>query len=195
MALCIKGGGRPLTPASRFDSQERSGFDDGWATGWDEQDEVPPQTVVHPDKSQTILSDHDSPDLGHGRTLNPYRGCEHGCIYCYARPTHNHFGLSSGLDFETRLFAKHDAALLLRTALAKRNYQPKTILLGGVTDPYQPIERELKITRAVLEVLGETRHPFAVITKSAALLRDLDLLTAAASNGTGSAAVSDYDLK
>ena len=187
-ASAIKGRGATFNPGSRFDTIARSHFDDGWGTA--EEDIAPPQTVVHPDHSRTILSEHDSPDLGHGRTLNPYRGCEHGCIYCYARPTHNHFGLSSGLDFETRLFAKYDAAELLRAALAQGSYVPKTILIGGVTDPYQPIERELKITRSVLEVLTETRHPFTIITKSAALLRDLDLFSVGGTSGTGTAATA-----
>ncbi len=187
-ASAIKGRGATFNPGSRFDSLERSHFDDGWEQSAEEVSA--PQTVVHPDRSRSILSEHDSPDLGHGRTLNPYRGCEHGCIYCYARPTHNHFGLSSGLDFETRLFAKHEAAELLRSALAKSSYKPKTILIGGVTDPYQPIERELCITRSVLEVLCETRHPFTVITKSAALVRDLDLFSVAGRNGTGTGAAA-----
>ncbi|MDA7983517.1 MAG: radical SAM protein, partial [Alphaproteobacteria bacterium] len=176
----LKGRGAVSNPKSRFDDTSREAFHDGWFL---EEDSPNPETVILPDNSRSVLSRHDSPDLGHSQTLNPYRGCEHGCVYCYARPTHNHFGLSAGLDFETRLFAKYDIAALLARELSRANYRPQTIMLGGVTDAYQPVERRLKLTRAAIEILCETRHPFTAVTKSALAGRDRHSFAPAAVDG------------
>jgi len=153
--------------------------------------EPPPLvTTVTPEVTRTIISTNDSPDIPFDRSINPYRGCEHGCVYCFARPTHAFLGLSPGLDFETRLFSKPDAARLLREELRRPGYACRTIALGANTDPYQPIERRLGITRAVLEVLAEHRHPVTVVTKSALVVRDLDLLAAMARDRLASVMVS-----
>ncbi|HEV8119882.1 MAG TPA: PA0069 family radical SAM protein [Candidatus Polarisedimenticolia bacterium] len=143
-----------------------------------ESDDTPPPlpTTVTPEKSRSIIATNDSPDVGFDQSINPYRGCEHGCVYCFARPTHAWLGLSPGLDFETKLFSKPDAARLLREELRRPGYVCRTIALGANTDAYQPIERDLRLTRGVLEVLSEHRHPVIVITKSDLVLRDLDLL-------------------
>ena len=177
----IKGRGAVGNPSGRFEPYTRARTDDGW---WlDPQDlEQRPATRVLPDSSRSILARNDSPDVPFDRSINPYRGCEHGCIYCFARPSHAYLGLSSGLDFETQLFAKHHAPELLRQALAKPGYKPSTLALGANTDPYQPIERKLEITRRLLEVLAEARHPVSIITKSALVLRDLDILAQMARN-------------
>lgn len=161
--------------AGRFEATQAAAFDDGWPAP--EEDDPPPlRTTVTPDRSKSIIARNQSPDIGFDRSINPYRGCEHGCIYCFARPTHAWLGLSPGLDFEAKLFAKHDAAALLRETLARPKYQPAVIAIGTNTDPYQPIERRLKIMRSILEVLAEARHPVAITTKSDAVLRDLDIL-------------------
>jgi DNA repair photolyase len=147
----------------------------------DEEDAPPPlATTVTVDRTRSILATNDSPDVGFDQSINPYRGCEHGCVYCFARPTHAWLGLSPGLDFETKLFSKPDAARLLRDELARPGYACRTIALGANTDAYQPVERDLKITRGVLEVLAEHRHPVLVITKSDLVLRDVDLLASMA---------------
>ncbi len=135
-----------------------------------------PATELFRDDSRTILSRNDSPDIGFEFSLNPYRGCEHGCIYCYARPTHEYLGFSAGLDFESRILVKENAPTLLRAALERQRWQPQVIVLSGVTDPYQPVERRLQVTRACLEVLAEFRNPVAIITKNHLVTRDLDLL-------------------
>jgi DNA repair photolyase len=137
-----------------------------------------------------VIARNDSPDIGFDRSINPYRGCEHGCVYCYARPTHAWLGLSPGLDFETRLFAKPDAASLLRRELAAPSYRPATIAMGTNTDPYQPVERRLKITRAILEVLAEHDHPVSIVTKSATVCRDIDILAPMAAKGLASVGIS-----
>jgi DNA repair photolyase len=134
-------------------------------------------TSVTPEQARSIITYNQSPDIGFDRSINPYRGCEHGCIYCYARPSHAYLGLSPGLDFETKLTYKADAAALLRTELARPSYRCAPIMLGANTDPYQPVERRLRITRSILEVLLEARHPVSIVTKSALVLRDLDLLS------------------
>jgi DNA repair photolyase len=144
-------------------------------------------TIEHP---RTIITRNISPDVGFDRSINPYRGCEHGCIYCFARPTHAYHDLSPGIDFESRLFAKPDAAALLRAELAKPGYQVRPIAMGTNTDPYQPIEREWRITRSVVEVLAETRHPLTITTKSDRVLHDLDILVPMAAEGLVSVAVS-----
>ncbi|MFO1035414.1 MAG: PA0069 family radical SAM protein [Geminicoccaceae bacterium] len=178
-----KGRGATLNPEGRFERQAREVVDDGWG-GLDELAAAPgPATTVTPDTSRSIIARNDSPDIGFDQSINPYRGCEHGCIYCYARPSHSWLGLSAGLDFETRLFAKHDAAALLRRELARPGYVPKTLALGANTDPYQPVEGRLGITRGVLQVLAEARHPVGIVTKSARVLRDLDLLRDLAADG------------
>jgi DNA repair photolyase len=158
----------------RFENVARESFDDGWTA--EEQSQTALQTQVVVERARSILSHNDSPDVGFDRSINPYRGCEHGCIYCYARPSHAYLELSPGLDFETRLFAKTNAAEVLRETLAKPGYAPKPIALGANTDCYQPIERKYKITRQVLEVLAQCEHPVTLVTKSALVERDLDLL-------------------
>src|SRR3954462_3587071 len=158
----------------RFESVAREAFDDGWSP--EERLETELRTEVAIERAPSIVSHNDSPDVGFDRSINPYRGCEHGCIYCYARPSHAYLELSPGLDFETKLFAKTNAAELLREALAKPGYKPEPIALGANTDCYQPIERRFKITRQILEVLAECEHPVTLVTKSALVERDLDLL-------------------
>jgi DNA repair photolyase len=167
-----RGRGSVGNPDSRYAEHRREPFDDGWP-----RDEASPlRTELAVDTSRTIISRNQSPDIPFDRSVNPYRGCEHGCIYCYARPTHAWLGLSPGLDFESRLFYKPDAAALLERELAEPGYDPAVIVLGANTDPYQPVERRLRITRGILEVLHACRHPVAVTTKSAGVLRDTDLL-------------------
>lgn len=152
--------------------------------------EEKPKTTVTDEHPKTIIATNTSPDLPFERSINPYRGCEHGCVYCFARPTHAYHGLSPGLDFETRLFAKPDAAQLLEAELSKPGYKPKTIQLGANTDPYQPIERTRRITRGVLEVLQRFNHPVGITTKSDLVLRDLDILAPMAAKGLAAVAVS-----
>jgi DNA repair photolyase len=158
----------------RFESVAREVFDDGWTP--EERSETALETHVTIERARSIVSHNDSPDVGFDRSINPYRGCEHGCIYCYARPSHAYLELSPGLDFETRLFAKTNAAELLRETLAKPGYSAKPIALGANTDCYQPIERKYRITRQILEVLAECEHPVTLVTKSALVERDLDVL-------------------
>lgn len=169
-----KGRGATLQIEGRFENVARERFDDGWSAM---DEELPPlRTTVAVEQARRVIQRHDSPDLPFEQSLNAYRGCEHGCIYCYARPSHGYLNLSPGLDFETKLFAKPDAAQLLRAELAKPSYRCAPIALGSNTDPYQPIEREWQITRQILEVLAECRHPLSIVTKSALIERDLDLL-------------------
>ena len=141
-------------------------------------------------RAKSIITRNDSPDISFDRSINPYRGCEHGCIYCYARPTHCYLGHSAGLDFETKLYAKPNAAALLERELAKPGYKPETIAIGANTDPYQPIERERRITRSILEVLARTNHPVGIVTKSALVARDIDILQPMAEKGVAKVAVS-----
>lgn len=171
-----KGRGAALNPEGRFESVQREVFDDGWAPPID--DEAPPklETLVTEERARSIVTRNDSPDIPFTFSINPYRGCEHGCIYCYARPSYAYLELSPGLDFETRLFAKTNAAQLLREELARPKYRCDSIALGTNTDPYQPIEREYRITRQILEVLSECDHPASIVTKNALVLRDLDVL-------------------
>lgn len=170
-SIPIKGRGAVGNVDHRFSTDSRQAEDDGWSP----EPAPHPQTRLQVDRAKSIVSHNDSPDLPFSQSLNPYRGCEHGCIYCYARPTHAYLGLSPGLDFETQIFAKPDAARLLRAELARPGYVCSTLALGTVTDAYQPFERQEKLTRAVLEVLLETRHPVSVVTKSSLIVRDLDL--------------------
>jgi len=204
----LKGRGAISNATGRFEQITREDFDDGWRDGredgWaqgrdvdrdpcpDVQDLPPPKlrTTLTPDASRRIISYNDSPDIPFDRSVNPYRGCEHGCIYCYARPSHAYLGLSPGLDFETRLVFKPDAAALLRAELARPGYSCAPIALGSNTDPYQPVERDLGITRAVLQVLAECGHPVMLVTKSARVERDIDILGPMAEANLCSVAVS-----
>jgi len=174
----IKGRGAASNPEGRFESAKLEAFDDGWQR----EAETPPHpaTSVTEERARSIISRNDSPDIPFEQSINPYRGCEHGCIYCYARPSHGYLNLSPGLDFETKLFAKTNAVELLRAELAKPSYRVSPINLGANTDPYQPIERRYQITRRILQVMLEHRHPVTVITKNALVERDLDLLAALA---------------
>ncbi len=168
-----RGRGAGLNPSGRFEPVQRETFDDGWQT----LEELPPfRTEVQIEKPRTAITRNESPDIPFDRSINPYRGCEHGCIYCFARPTHAYMGLSAGLDFEAKLFAKPDAAKLLERELAKPGYRPRVIAIGTNTDPYQPIEKEWRIMRQILEVLNKANHPVAIVTKSALVMRDIDIL-------------------
>jgi DNA repair photolyase len=188
----LKGRGTSWALAHRFEQVERRPFDDGW--GEDEQlvesTLLAPATQIIEEQARSILGSNDSPDIGFDLSINPYRGCEHGCIYCYARPTHSFLNLSPGLDFETRIVAKVNAAERLREAFARRGYVPKMLNLGSVTDAWQPAERRLGITRAVIEVLAQTNHAFSLITKSALVERDLDLIAPMARQRLAAAYVS-----
>ncbi len=183
-----RGRGARSNASSRFEARKLEAFDDGWTL----EDDVPSplRTQVLPDRAKTIIARNTSPDVGFDRSINPYRGCEHGCIYCYARPAHAFLGLSPGLDFESRLFFKPGAAALLERELSAPRYAPKVIHIGGDTDPYQPIERQHQVTRHVLEVLQRFGHPFTIITKSALILRDADILGEMASRGLTRVAIS-----
>ena len=178
----MKGRGATFNPENRYRRENREAVDDGWTTPTvDEADEAPPpRTTVTIQNARTIIARNDSPDIPFDRSINPYQGCEHGCVYCYARPTHAYLDLSPGIDFETRLFAKPGAAALLRSELAKPGYRCEPMALGTNTDPYQPIEREWRITRQVIEVLAECDHPITITTKGVLIERDLDLLSAMA---------------
>ena len=169
-----RGRGAVSNASGRYESIARIAFDDGWRS----IEELPPfQTTVTEDATRKIITRNDSPDISFDRSINPYRGCEHGCVYCFARPTHAFLGLSPGLDFETKLFAKPDAPALLERELAAKTYEPRTIAIGTNTDPYQAIEREYGIMRRILEVLERAGHPVGIVTKSSLVLRDLDILS------------------
>jgi DNA repair photolyase len=169
-----RGRGAVSNASGRFEPIARIAFDDGWQSFED----LPPfKTEVTLDATRKIITRNDSPDISFDRSINPYRGCEHGCIYCFARPTHAFLGLSPGLDFESKLFAKPDAPKLLERELSARGYEPRTIAIGTNTDPYQPIERQYEIMRGILEVLDRAGHPVGIVTKSALILRDLDILS------------------
>ncbi len=177
-----RGRGATVNPASRFDHQAAAPFDDGWQTMETDFTDLPPlPTTLIRDATRSVISWNESPDIGFDRAVNPYRGCEHGCVYCYARPTHAYLGYSPGLDFETKLLFKPEVAELLEKELRKPGYVARPLALGSNTDPYQPIERTLKLTRAVLEVLDRFNHPVTIVTKSAGVLRDLDILASLAS--------------
>ncbi|MFA4968081.1 MAG: PA0069 family radical SAM protein [Sulfuritalea sp.] len=167
-----KGRGAVISPDGRFDAWQREKAEDGW---WNEEEEAP-CTELRVDTAKTVITYNDSPDIPYDRSINPYRGCEHGCAYCFARPSHAYLGLSPGLDFETKIAYKADAAETLRRELAKPAYACQPVALGINTDAWQPVERRLRVTRGILEVLAETRHPVTIVTKSALILRDLDLL-------------------
>jgi len=171
-----KGRGAVTNPPIRFESTAREAFDDGWGSLADFSDLPPLPTTLLRERSRSAMAWNESPDLGFDRSLNPYRGCEHGCIYCYARPSHAYVGYSPGLDFETKLLFKPDLPSLLEKELCKPGYVAKPVALGANTDPYQPIERTLLITRQILEVLERFAHPVTIVTKSAGVLRDIDIL-------------------
>lgn len=170
----IKGRGASSNPAVRFETTSRERTHDGW---YEEEILEHPAESVLPDRARSVITTNDSPDVGFDRSINPYRGCSHGCVYCFARPSHAYLGLSPGLDFETKLFYKADAVNILEGELAKPKYVCKPIALGINTDGYQPAERRLQVTRGILAVLARTRHPVTIVTKSALVMRDLDLLT------------------
>lgn len=182
-----KGRGAIGNPTGRFEVLSREAFDDGW---WQEEDLPPLGTRVTEEPARRIISRNASPDIPFDQSINPYRGCEHGCIYCYARPTHSYLGLSPGLDFETQLFAKSEAPALLARELRRSGYRPTTIMLGSNTDPYQPVERRWQITRQVLQVMAAFRHPVAITTKSALVVRDIDILAPMAAERLAAVAVS-----
>jgi DNA repair photolyase len=183
-----KGRGAGSNEVGRYEPHQRVPVDDGWGAA---EEELPPlHTVLTPDSTRTIIARNDSPDLGFDRSINPYRGCEHGCIYCFARPTHAYLGLSPGLDFETRLFFKPDAPALLAQELAKKGYACKPIAIGTNTDPYQPVEKKLGIMRGVLEVLRDFNHPVCIVTKSALIQRDIDILAPMAEKRLASVSLS-----
>ena len=182
-----RGRGATSNRSGRFEVEAHEPFDDGWQSA---QSLAPFATEVQLERARRIVTYNQSPDIAFDRSINPYRGCEHGCIYCYARPSHCFLGLSAGLDFETKLFAKPDAAALLRRELAAPGYQPQAIALGANTDPYQPIERGHRLTRQILEILAQTRHPVIVVTKSALVERDIDILAEMAAQGLAGVAIS-----
>lgn len=176
-----KGRGALSNPEGRFETVRKQAEEDGWHTPVEPEDELPPlETILKPDPTRTIITRNDSPDIPYSQSINPYKGCEHGCIYCYARPSHEYLNLSPGLDFETRIFFKREAAALLDTELRKPGYRPASITLGSNTDPYQPAEKKLGITRSILETLQRFDHPVGIITKSTLVTRDVDILAAMA---------------
>lgn len=176
-----KGRGAPSNPAGRFETRTAERVDDGWGSL---DEELPPlETTVRPEKARSVISRNRSPDIPFEQSINPYRGCEHGCVYCYARPSHAYLDLSPGLDFETRLFYKPNAAERLAAELSRPGYVCKPITLGANTDPYQPVEKRLGVTRSILEVLQNFRHPVTIVTKGALVERDIDLLAAMAADG------------
>ncbi len=183
----IRGRAAGVNPSGRFEAQRREVFDDGW-----ESLEALPafRTEVQVEKPKTIITRNTSPDISFDRSINPYRGCEHGCVYCFARPTHAYMGLSAGVDFEAKLFAKPDAARLLERELGAKGYQPRTIAIGTNTDPYQPIERQHRLMRDILEVLNRHNHPVGIVTKSALVMRDIDILARMAERGLAKVALS-----
>lgn len=192
-----KGRGCVSNAAGRFEPHAREAVDDGWdpgtgwhAAGWDGEAPPPLRTEVTCETVKSALTRNASPDIPFDRSLNPYRGCEHGCVYCYARPSHAYMNLSPGLDFETKLFAKPGLAEVLERELRKPNYRPAPVMIGANTDPYQPVERDYRVTRRVLEVLRDYKHPACIVTKSANIVRDLDILAEMAADGLVSVGVS-----
>ncbi|MBC1181430.1 PA0069 family radical SAM protein [Brevundimonas sp. WCHBH090558] len=183
-----KGRGARSNASGRYEPEQHQSFDDGWTP--DDAEAAPLRTTLTPEYARTIIARNDSPDIGFDRSINPYKGCEHGCIYCYARPSHAWMGLSPGLDFESRIFFKPQAASLLEQAFLAPRYRCKRIHIGGNTDPYQPVERDLKSTRSILEVMQRFNHPFSIITKSVLIARDADILGPMGKAGLASAFVS-----
>ena len=186
-----RGRGALSNPSGRFEAEQREQVDDGWGALEGVLEDLPVfATTITRERPKTIITRNESPDISFDRSINPYRGCEHGCTYCFARPTHAYVGLSAGLDFETRLFVKDGAADLLERELSAKNYQPKTIAIGTNTDPYQPIERTHRIMRSLLDVLARHNHPVGIVTKSALVTRDIDLLGPMAEKGLAKVALS-----
>jgi DNA repair photolyase len=188
----VKGRGMTWAMPHRFSLDEREAFDDGWGTE-DQlvaEEHLPPATQIIEERVKSIISSNESPDIPFEHSVNPYRGCEHGCIYCYARPTHSYLNLTPGLDFETKIVAKVNAAERLVEELRKRSYVPSAINLGAATDCYQPVERKLGLTRAVLEVLARCEHPFTIVTKSSGVERDIDLIAPASQRSQAAVFVS-----
>jgi DNA repair photolyase len=183
----VRGRGAGLNMSGRFEINTREVFDDGWSSL---EDLAPFKTEVQIEKPRTIITRNQSPDLSFDRSINPYRGCEHGCVYCFARPTHAYMGLSAGVDFEARLFAKPDAPRLLERELSKPGYKVQPIAIGTNTDPYQPVEKQWRIMRQLLEVLEAAGHPVGIVTKSALVMRDIDILSRMASKGLARVAMS-----
>src|SRR5881227_1311939 len=182
-----RGRGTLSNASGRYEPTARIAFDDGWQS----IEELPAfETTVTVETARKIITRNDSPDIGFDRSINPYRGCEHGCVYCFARPTHAFLGLSPGLDFESKLFAKPDAPALLEKELAAQDYQPRTIAIGTNTDPYQPIDRRFQIMRCILEVLERAGHPVGIVTKSALVVRDIDILSRMAKRNLAKVAIS-----
>jgi DNA repair photolyase len=182
-----RGRGTGSNASGRYESIARVAFDDGWRS----IEELPPfDTTVTVDATRQIITRNESPDISFDRSINPYRGCEHGCVYCFARPTHSYLGLSAGLDFESKLFVKPDAPKLLERELSAKGYEPRTIAIGTNTDPYQPIERRYEVMRGILEVLERAGHPVGIVTKSALVLRDIDILARMAKRGLAKVALS-----
>jgi DNA repair photolyase len=186
----FKGRGAVTSPGNRYSNTRTEVFDDGWDSIQEVLGGKAPETLTLNDDSKTIITTNRSPDIPFEQSINPYRGCEHGCIYCYARPTHAFWDLSPGLDFESKIVVKTDAAELLRAKLSSPKYEVKPICIGANTDPYQPLESRLKTTRSLLEILAEFRHPFSLITKSTLVTRDLDILAPLAEENLCSIAVS-----
>ena len=179
----IKGRGAASNPEGRFESIRHLAEDDGWSQALLDEDAPRPRTEVTEERARSVISRNDSPDIGFSQAINPYRGCEHGCVYCFARPSHSYLNLSPGLDFETRLRAKSNLAEVLRAELSRPGYQISPINIGSNTDPYQPVEKRWRLTRATLELLAECRHPCTIVTKNALVERDLDLLVPMARDG------------
>ena len=188
----VKGRGTAWAIEHRFARQTSEFCDDGWGL-LDQQateERIAPATQIIEERVKSILSSNDSPDISFDLSINPYRGCEHGCVYCFARPTHSYLNMSPGLDFETRIIAKVNAAERLREAFASRSYEPLLLNIGSATDAYQPVERELRITRSVIEVLAECAHPFSLVSKSSGVERDLDLIAPMAAKGLAAVYIS-----
>src|SRR6478735_1457492 len=182
-----RGRGTLSNASGRYEPTARIAFDDGWRS----IEELPAfETTVTEEKARTIITRNESPDIGFDRSINPYRGCEHGCVYCFARPTHANMGLSAGLDFESKLFVKPDAPMLLEKELGNPNYSPRVIAIGTNTDPYQPIERKYEVMRGILEVLDRAGHPVGIVTKSALVIRDIDILSRMARRNLAKVALS-----
>src|SRR2546421_2232435 len=182
-----RGRGAQSNASGRFEAEARVAFDDGWQS----LEDLPPfKTTVSVDTSRKVIARNDSPDIGFDRSINPYRGCEHGCVYCFARPTHAYLGLSPGLDFESKLFVKPEAPELLERELSAPGYQPRTIAIGTNTDPYQPVDRRYEIMRRILAVLERAGHPVGIVTKSALVLRDIDILSRMATRNLAKVALS-----
>ena len=188
----LRGRGALSNHVGRYEREKRVLVDDGWDDGWRAEDGGPPslRTEVIQDSTRTIIARNQSPDISFDRSINPYRGCEHGCIYCFARPSHAYLGYSPGADFESRILVKPNAAELLAKELSAPGYVPRTIAMGTNTDPYQPLEKKLRITRSILEVLRDFRHPVGIVTKSPLIMRDIDILSDMAKMGLAKAALS-----